>query len=106
MVKVFASPNAAVVNMARDILVQHEIGCTIRNERVAGAAGEVPWTEVWPELWVADERQADAARALLEPFEGDLDPLRAPPSWTCAVCGESVEGQFTDCWACGAERPG
>jgi len=26
-------------------------------------------------------------------------------SWTCADCGEAVEGQFQQCWQCGSERP-
>lgn len=24
--------------------------------------------------------------------------------WTCAACGERLEGQFDSCWRCGAER--
>lgn len=106
MIKVFASPTLAVVKLAHDVLVQNEIGCTIRNERLGGAVGELPWTEVWPELWVLDERQADRARELMAAFEGEQDPLDEDPPWTCERCGEQVDAPFTDCWNCGSQRPG
>lgn len=105
MIKVFASPNLAVVKLAHDVLAQHEIGCVMRNERLGGAVGELPWTEVWPELWVVDERQLELARSLLEAFEGDQDPSGVAPAWTCPGCGESVDAPFTDCWSCGTARP-
>ena len=25
--------------------------------------------------------------------------------WVCARCGERLEGQFAQCWNCGADRP-
>ena len=27
------------------------------------------------------------------------------PSWRCVTCGEVIEGQFSQCWRCGSERP-
>ena len=35
---------------------------------------------------------------------GELPVLR-DVRWTCAHCGENLEGQFTECWKCGATRP-
>lgn len=105
MIKVFASPNLAVAKMAHDVLQMNEIGCVLRNERLGGAVGELPWTEVWPEVWILDERQADKARELLAAFEGDQDPQEAGLPWICPECGESIDAPFTDCWNCGAARP-
>lgn len=32
--------------------------------------------------------------------------LRSPSApWTCANCGEQIEGQFTECWKCGSPKP-
>lgn len=31
--------------------------------------------------------------------------LETGPAWTCRRCGEECEGQFAQCWNCGAERP-
>lgn len=101
MIRVYSSSNLAVVKMAHDILLQAGINCVIRNDRVSSAAGEVPWTEVWPEVWVYEPADADAARAALvalteQPPDG--------PDWTCS-CGESSPPQFSHCWSCGASRP-
>jgi len=77
-----------------------------------------------------DSREAKEARALvlrsLQPIhpercpecDYDLRSVSAPrcpecgtpfrprlEEWRCANCGESIEGQFTDCWHCGAGRP-
>ena len=30
---------------------------------------------------------------------------RAPPGWTCPSCQEGNEGQFVQCWNCGANGP-
>ncbi|MCG3126562.1 MAG: hypothetical protein CHACPFDD_01409 [Phycisphaerae bacterium] len=39
-----------------------------------------------------------------EPF-GWTPPPAESKSWVCAMCGETVEEQFTACWNCGSERP-
>ncbi len=49
-------------------------------------------------LWVTRD-EADAALAALE-----APPEQGAP-WTC-VCGERHEGQFGECWSCGASAPG
>jgi len=37
---------------------------------------------------------------------GEPAPAEAGlPPWTCAKCGQQVEGQFDTCWNCGAARP-
>jgi rubrerythrin len=32
----------------------------------------------------------------------DEEPLEP---WICPSCGETIEGQFDQCWHCGEERP-
>ncbi len=105
MIKVFTSPNAAIVRLAQGVLEQNGVEGTVRNERLASAVGELPWTEVWPELWVEDPQAADRARALMVDFEGEATSAAARPEWVCASCGETCEGQFSECWQCGASRP-
>lgn len=105
MIKVFAAPNAAVVKLAADILEQHEIGFVIRNDRIGSAVGEIPWTEAWPEIWLLDARDEERAHKLLAPFEDPDVGAAEARSWTCPGCGERIEGQFTQCWSCGAAAP-
>ena len=103
MKKVYVSQNLIDVEMHKERLEQTGIRCMIKNQRSSGLAGEVPFTEVFPELWVIQDQDYDRARQLLE--EG---PILLPSNencWTCVGCGERHEGQFVICWNCGQERP-
>ena len=43
---------------------------------------------------------------LLQDFlKGALARIHGGAGWICAQCNEVIEGQFTACWQCGAERP-
>jgi hypothetical protein len=105
MKKVYESMSFHQVGFRQSILQQAGIDCSIRNANGAGLVGEIPFTEVYPELWVtADE---DAARAL-EILAAQNAALTAPvelADWVCGQCGELVPGNFETCWNCGAEPP-
>jgi hypothetical protein len=49
--KVFMSQNLFEVEMRKERL-EAGIRCTIKNQRSSGLAGEIPFTEVFLELWV------------------------------------------------------
>lgn len=101
MQKVFSSESIVQVSHVRNLLQTAGIACEIRNDRLSGALGEIPFVECWPELWVVDERDLPQARSLIQ------RELSQPPeplsSWCCEVCGEEIEGQFAECWRCAAE---
>ena len=103
MRKVYTSHNSAIVGHARQVLENHSITCVVRNDFLLGGAGELPVNETWPELWVIDDRNFDRARALVEEIVAAAHD--SGPPWRCTSCGEPMEGQFTDCWNCGASRP-
>ena len=46
------------------------IACEIRNDRLAGALGEIPFVECWPELWVVDNIYVLKAQELLTAAAG------------------------------------
>ena len=104
MRKVYTSDNIAIIGHLRQVLENQAIRCIVRNDFLFGGAGELPVNETWPELWVVDDRHADRARALVDAIVATAHV--SEPSWRCASCGEQMEGQFTDCWRCGASRPG
>jgi hypothetical protein len=86
--------------MVRDLLREHGIEAEVANEMIAGARGEAPLDlSTTPAVWIADEGRAEEAKEILEAMRRPSD---AEP-WTCA-CGEVLEGSFTSCWKCGAER--
>ena len=98
---VYSSPNLALVVHFRALLESEGIACRIRNEYLAGAAGELPPVECWPELCVEEAREESARRIIAS---ATSDAVPALPAWTCTGCGELIESQFTDCWNCGRSR--
>jgi hypothetical protein len=98
MRKVHTGDSVIDVLHLRNLLEQAGIACFVRNERLGGVVGEIPFLECWPELWVV--RPGDALRA-----RGVIDlALRADANdgetWTCPACGERIEAAFTECWRC------
>jgi hypothetical protein len=85
-----------------NVLEAQGIRCSVRNDRLGGVIGEIPFVECWPELWVEQERDAARAESLLR------QARTVQPSglgWHCGRCGEPIEAQFEQCWSCGALRP-
>ena len=80
-----------------NLLEQAGIACHVRNERLGGVVGEIPFLECWPELWALRNGDALQARGLTDTARAGVAPS---PDWICRVCGERVEGQFDACWRC------
>jgi hypothetical protein len=101
MQRVYSSQDAALTVYLKGLLETEGIACTLRNALLGGAAGELPVHETWPELWVMHDADAERARAIVA--AASAPPVGSP--WTCPSCAESIEGQFDQCWQCGAARP-
>lgn len=57
-------------------------------------------------VYVLNEVQASKAREIVARYKAG-DPLVSPKtyrSWRCRSCNELIEGQFSECWNCGASR--
>ena len=103
MRKIYEHLEYARVGHYQGILETAGIPTMVKNLGASGAVGEIPFTEVFPELWVVEDGDYDRALELLEAYrEPDTANL---PDWTCPRCGEAVEKQFGECWNCGASRP-
>ena len=101
MKRVYRAASLIQVAHARNLLITAGIDCEIHNQYLAGAMGELPLTETWPQLVVED---ADEARSL-KVLERASAPVAGAP-WTCESCGERLEAPFTHCWRCGADVSG
>jgi hypothetical protein len=97
MKRVFRAASLLQVAHARNVLIAAGIDCELRNQYLAGALGDLPMLETWPQLWVNDEFESAALRALAAAAAAP-----AGAQWTCAQCGEELEAQFTTCWRCGS----
>ncbi len=98
MKRVFRAASLIQVAHARNLLTAAGIDSELRNQYLAGAMGELPMLETWPQLYVDDADEQRAMRVL-----GEATAPKAGAPWICAACGERLEPQFTSCWRCGAE---
>jgi hypothetical protein len=95
--RVFRAASLLQVAHARNVLIAAGIDSELRNQYLAGALGDLPMLETWPQLMVEDALESAALRAL---EKAATAPTGAP--WICSQCGELLEPQFTTCWRCGA----
>ena len=102
MKRLFVSQSLVEVESLKELLSTDGILCTIRNQQGSSLAGEVPFVEVFPELWVVNDADFDRAKELLEEQASGDEVER--PMWVCAGCGEKHVGLFTACWKCGREN--
>ena len=99
MIRVFSHPDPAIAALVAGELDAEGIDATVRGTSYGAAMGELPPVAAWAEVWIADaDRLADAA-ALARRAMAD-DAVETAP-WTCPSCGETVDGVFAACWACG-----
>jgi hypothetical protein len=101
MKRVFRSASLIEAAHARNVLLTAGIQSELRNQYLGGALGDLPMLETWPAIFVADDDEAAAVRALARAAKA---PTGA--AWTCVHCGERSEPQFTHCWRCGGAAGG
>ena len=99
MKRVFSSYNLQVAHHTRNLLEAEGIRAVVRNEMLSSAMGELPPAECQVEVWVVRDAEFEKAAQILRSPRGKNE---AP--WKCGSCGEAIEGQFTQCWRCGAYR--
>lgn len=102
MKRIYSEPTPLFIHQLKDLLEEQGIATIIKNEFLAGGVGELPPTEVWPELWVVDKEDKGPAKRIVDEFI--QSSKSSPQDWTCNCCGEHIEGQFNICWNCGEEN--
>ena len=102
MKKVYTSRDPLMIGHLKNVLATFGIKCVTRHLDLSSAAGELPPTECWPELWVVDDTRHAEAATILKKTLAPLESVKKP--WGCKSCGEEVEGQFSECWNCGESR--
>jgi hypothetical protein len=97
--KVTSADSLVTITHYRNLLISEGIPAFLRNEHFGSIMGEVPFQEVWPELWVENDLDYDRARQLINAAKLAEESPSSP--WKCRRCGEENEGQFSACWNCG-----
>ena len=94
---------AATLSEAHLILQQLEsvgINAWVFYENALGAIGELLITDAWPDIWIVQNHQLYAARAVIECYESSSEN-----ELLCNSCGEISPGRFEVCWQCHAVLP-
>ena len=102
MKKIYSNPSLAMVSHLKNLVENHGIDCLLKNQDLQSTVGHLPTTEIWPELWVLDDEDAESAVRLLQDALASEESNKWP--WKCRWCGEQIEGQFTECWKCGGQK--
>lgn len=98
MKKIYRCGNSLELQTFKEGLKRNDIAFLVKNEYIAGAIGELPFTEAWPELWVIDDALFDKAKSVCMQLEKEL--LTPQPDWGCQNCGEQNDSSFEFCWQC------
>ena len=90
MIRVYTAADPADAQLVCDLLNDRGLKAVVQGEALWAARGDIP-------------AGPTTAPSLIAEYE--TRPKEHPPPWKCPKCGEKVEGQFSECWKCGAKRP-
>lgn len=103
MIKVFEDFDITLVGHYQSVLESNGIATFMKNQFGTSGAGELPFIEVIPQLWVLNEADGERAMELIRELH---DPANREQmqAWDCPVCGTPQEAAFTHCWRCSTSR--
>jgi hypothetical protein len=104
MKRIYSAKDPLMIGHLKNVMATFGIKCVTRKLDLISAAGQLPPTECWPELWVIDDDKANRAKSILKKTLAPLSSVKK--SWICNGCNERIEGQFSECWNCGCDRRG
>ncbi len=97
MHEVFRHIDSATVGLVNEILKSEGIRTVIRNWSGSNITS-VPIPEFYPNISVESQDEADRSKEIIKDyFSAGRDP---GDDWICPKCGESVPGNFQECWSC------
>jgi len=104
MIKVFEDFDITLVGHYQSILESNDIATFLKNQFGTSGAGELPFVEVIPQLFILNEADAGRAKALIKELH-DPENAKQAQDWDCPACNTHQEAVFTHCWKCSTERP-
>ena len=103
MIKVFEDFDIMLVGHYQSVLEANGIETFMKNRFGTSGAGELPFVEVVPQLWVLNENDAPRAVELIQELSDQGS--EGMQAWQCQVCHTEQEAAFTHCWKCSSARP-
>lgn len=106
MKRVYEARDITEAEFVKGLLAAEEIHAVVQTSALESILGDVVAnSESLPSVWVPEEDETRSLVVISEMKQGGPAALEPRPAWTCPNCGETVEGQFTQCWKCGTARP-
>lgn len=103
MIKVFEDFDITLVGHYQSVLESNEIATFLKNQFGTSGAGELPFLEVVPQLWVLHDGDEAQAKSLIKEIQDSPAGMHSE-AWDCSHCGEPQEPAFTHCWKCSTPR--
>ncbi len=100
MKKIYSAADLPEAHLISHLLARAGIAHHIFNENLQGGVGELPFTHIWPDIWVVDDADAEQAGALIREYEHSASQGGGEPR-CCPACGEENPPTFEICWRCG-----
>lgn len=96
----YTNENAFIVSNIQNIMHNAGINVTLKNEYVAGGAGDLSPFDTWLELWVTEDKDYEKAMKIIS----SIDNSDSTHDWYCSQCHEKNSASFEICWQCQHER--
>jgi len=96
---IYTNENRFLVSNIQNIIQNENIDVSLKNEYVAGGAGDLSPFDTWLELWVSEEDYEKALEII-----SSLNNSDNADDWFCSQCHEKNSSSFEICWQCQHER--
>jgi len=96
---IYTDENRFLVSNMKNILQNEGVDVTLKNEYIAGGAGDLSPFDTWLELWVTEKDYAKALKIITS-----IDNTDSTHDWFCSQCHEKNSASFEICWQCQHER--
>lgn len=97
---IYTNENRFLVNNMKNIVQNADIEVSLKNEYIAGGAGDLSPFDTWLELWVVDEKNYKQAMQLIK----EAQTTDNEHDWFCPQCHEINNAAFEICWQCQHEK--
>lgn len=104
MIEIYRDHDFSKAGLYQGMLEDAGIETVLRNRNSVTMTTAVPIPSMYPNICVYTPEDATRARELLAVY-AESASVEAAADWKCALCGESNEGNFTECWSCQADCP-
>ncbi|HEX7008797.1 MAG TPA: DUF2007 domain-containing protein [Phycisphaeraceae bacterium] len=98
MKQVYVARDALEAHWVKAELEREGIPAVVLGELLARVTPEIPFTQTFPTVHVA-QRDELAALRIIEELE-TRGPRPGGQPWVCPRCGEVIEATFDACWRC------